>query len=52
MEKVSQTIAELERVLQTLKEIENGTPSNNLTTSDYVQEFCLQFSNTTNDDET
>lgn len=63
MEKIKQTIAEMERVLQTLKEIENGTPSNNLTTSAdltsmnltlshvplILQEFCSEFSNATND---
>ncbi len=56
-------IAEMEQVLQTLMEIENGTPSNNLTTLadltslnlslSYVplilQDFCSDFSNATYD---
>jgi len=59
-EKINQTIEEMERVLQALKEIENGTMSNNIPTSNdqnavtashiplILQDFCSEYSNITN----
>ena len=53
-EKISQTIAEMEQVLQSLKRIENETSPRNSSSPTgqmplILHQFCSEYSNTTND---